>query len=114
FKVTQHYEEKSIAIHRELGLPRAHLQTLDPNIHARFIRLNFKAYVRTACVPTVDVFGCESEIAKDNAQRVEEINKNLKQEECSYMNPLGMETGEIKDHQIEASSVRQRESCDVR
>lgn len=27
-------------------------------------------------------------------------------DECSFINPLGMESGVIKDHQIEASSVR--------
>jgi len=60
FKVTQHYEYKALAINREQGLPRAHLQTLDPNIHARVIRFNFQAYVRSSCVPLVDIYGCES------------------------------------------------------
>lgn len=58
--MTQHYEYNALAIDREKGLPRAHLQTLEPNIHARVVRLNFQAYVRSACVPLIDVFGCES------------------------------------------------------
>ncbi|XP_031557011.1 uncharacterized protein LOC116293691 [Actinia tenebrosa] len=104
FKVTQQYEEAAITINREHGLPRAHLQTFEPNIHARFIRLNVKAFVRRACVPHVDVFGCESDQAKNNVQRIEEPNRKLNDDECSFINPLGMESGEIKDYQIEASS----------
>ncbi|EDO43768.1 predicted protein [Nematostella vectensis] len=105
FKMTQSYEEAAAIKSKWEIFIRAHLQTFDPNIHARFIRINVQAFIKKGCIGRVDVIGCDSDLSTNNVQRVEVAEPSkIERGECSHVSTLGMQSGEITDGQIEASS----------